>query len=52
MEKNIVETLKRRGFAVTEAMPIGGYWYAMVKGYGWTSVSDLLQGIRSNPIVI
>ena len=52
MERNIVDTLKRRGYPVTQAMPINGFWYAMVKGYGWTSVSDLLQGIKSNPIVI
>jgi hypothetical protein len=52
MTNDIIDTLKARGWNVTNVMNNRHVWYASIIGHGWVPVSDLLQGKMTEPLVI
>lgn len=50
MSKDIVNTLKERGYPVSKALIMDNMWYAFMTGTGWVKVSDLLQYKRTEPV--
>lgn len=50
MSKDIVNTLKERGYPVVQATIMDSMWYAFLTGTGWVKVSDLFQYKRTEPV--
>ncbi len=50
MSKDIVNTLKERGYPVIQAIIMDNMGYAFMTGTGWVCVSDLLQHKRTEPV--
>lgn len=50
MSKDIVNTLKERGYPVAQAAIMDNMWYALLIGTGWVKVSDLFQYKRAEPV--